>query len=304
MKKFVIRLSFFFFILFILDRGVGEAMKYLHDNPKGGLVGHRNYILYHSNADVLIFGSSRALHHYNPQIISDSLSLSCVNCGVEGMGIPMFYGWWKIIKKRYKPKMIVYEITPKYDIYSGEDNHKYLRDLKECYDESGISEIFDQIDKKEGYKMMSYMYRYNSIFLQIMGDYIRPMISVGENGFTPIKGEFDPMQTQLAKENNINISSDIDSIKIAFFESFIKDVKYEGVELLFVLSPVWYNQTLGDIDWLSEICKKNEIPLYDFSSNMKYIHKNVYFKDGVHLNSKGADEFTRDFVKVIKPHLK
>lgn len=304
MKKFIIRLIVFFAVMLMLDRAFGLTMDYILTHAKGGLAKHRNYILNQSYEDILIFGSSRALHHYNPQIIQDSLHMSCLNCGVEGMGMPMFYGWWNVIKERYTPKIIIYEVLPKYDYYRGEDNHKYLGILKEQYDKPGIVEVFNRIDKNEYYKMMSYLYRYNSRFLQIIQDFLHPMTSTGDKGFVPIEGEFDPMQTQLAEKNNINNSMEIDSLKASFIQSFVKSVKqYDELRLFFVISPVWYDQPLGNTEWLQKVCKRNNVPLIDYSSDVKYVHNDKYFKDGVHLNSLGADEYTRDLIRRIREYI-
>ena len=100
MKRFVIRLIAFLFVMLTIDRGFGMVMNYLQENAKGGYIGHHNYILQRANEDILIFGSSRALHHYNPQIVIDSLGMNCYNCGQDGNGIILFYGWWQIIKER------------------------------------------------------------------------------------------------------------------------------------------------------------------------------------------------------------
>lgn len=276
------------------------AIKYLQEHAKGGLVGRRNYILDHSKEEILIFGSSRALHHYNPQIIEDSLGLSCLNCGIEGMGMPMFYGWWTIIKERYKPKLIVYDLTPGYDLYVGEDNHKYLRDLKERYDMPGISDIFERVDKTERIKMMSYMYRYNSVFMQILGDYVHPRVNTGEKGYLPIEEEFDPMLTRQQETNNTSI----DSLKSAFVELFIRDIRNErDTKIVIALSPIWYIKPFDNLEWLLKICKENEVPLLDYSMNSRFNLNNSFFRDGVHLNSNGADEYTRELVKEIKPFL-
>ena len=113
MKRFVIRLIVFLIIMFILDRGFGFTMAYLQNHAKGGYIGHHNYILNNSNEDVLIFGSSRAIHHYNPQVLLDSIGMSCYNCGQDGNGIVLFYGWWHLMKNRHQPKMIIYDVKPR-----------------------------------------------------------------------------------------------------------------------------------------------------------------------------------------------
>lgn len=55
---------------------------------------------------------------------------------------------------------------------------------------------------------------------------------------------------------------------------------------------------------IKEICKRRNVPFIDFSNDTKYVHNNALFKDGKNLNDRGADEFTKDFVKTIRPLLK
>ena len=126
MRKFIIRLLAFLLLMFVVDRGVGLGMKYMQEHAKGGYVGHHNKIINHSDEDILIFGSSRAIHHYNPQIIKDSLAMSCYNCGQDGNGIILFYGWWQLMKERHTPKLVIYDINPGFDLLLGESNQKYL----------------------------------------------------------------------------------------------------------------------------------------------------------------------------------
>ena len=81
MKKFLFRIVLFFALILVVDVVVGKVFAYMVDNAKGGDNGRNNYICNTVNADVLVFGSSRAFHHYNPIIIEDYLGKSCYNCG-------------------------------------------------------------------------------------------------------------------------------------------------------------------------------------------------------------------------------
>lgn len=54
---------------------------------------------------------------------------------------------------------------------------------------------------------------------------------------------------------------------------------------------------------IKEICQKNNIPFLDFSNNPKYVHNDSLFKDGSHLNEKGANEFTKDLIAEIVHYL-
>lgn len=298
MKRFVIRLLVFLAIMFILDRGFGMTMKYLQNHAKGGYVGHHNYILHQTNEDILIFGSSRAIHHYNPQIIKDSLGMSCYNCGQDGNGIVLFYGWWQMIKGRYLPKMIIYDVNPGFDLLVGEDNHKYLGWLRSEYDNDGVKQVFEDIDPTEKYKMKSMMYRYNSKFLQNIIDYFHPIFQISPNGYLPLKGELNKMKIKNKKSNETGLA--YDSQKLTYIENFVKDVKASGINLVFVASPVWYGSAEEQFKPLKDICKKHAIQFYNYSNDTNYVHNDVMFKDGSHLNAYGADEFTKEICKLLK----
>lgn len=296
MKKFLIKVALFLAILLIIDKLSGFAFAYLSNNSKGGYTGHYHYLVDKTNEDILIFGSSHAIHHYNPQIITDSLGLSCYNCGQNGNGIVLFYGWWKIISERYHPKMIVYDLTNDFDLLKKDDNHKYLGWLKEAYDRKGIKDVFMKVDPTEKYKMKSQMYRYNSKWHQIVADFVHPLYVVNENGFFPLKGSIDSMKVR----KNVNIYRDYkyDDLKIELLENFVKE--RGETKLVFVVSPTIYGQNREELKPVVNICQNYNIPLYDYSNNPKYAHNAAYFKDGSHLNAVGADEFTKELVSQIR----
>ena len=93
-----------------------------------------------------------------------------------------------------------------------------------------------------------------------------------------------------------------DPLKLRYIEKFIDLAK--GSLLFFVSSPIWYGMPSEHLAPIRDICKRRNVPFLDFSNDPKYVHNNALFKDGKHLNDKGADEFTRDFVKTLRPLLK
>ena len=299
MKRFLILIGLFFVLMFGLDQLSGLAFNWLSKHAKGGYIAHHNYILEDTNEDILIMGSSRAIHHYNPKIITDSTGLSCYNCGQDGNGIVLFNGWWDIINDRYFPKMIIYDINPGFDIVQGEDNHKYLGWLKETYDHPGVQEIFDAVDKNERYKMQSYMYRYNSKFLQILADNIHPIFSIKGNGFLPLKGDIDSMKVD--RNRKVKEEFKVDTLKMNLIEDFVSDSK--NTKVFFVISPMWYGSNPELVDYIKNYCDERNISFYDYSNNPKYVHQAKYFKDGSHLNEFGANEFTKDLMKQIRNKL-
>ena len=87
MKKYIRNILLFFVAIVVIDLLFGVVCQYLNDHSKGGGIKSRYYVCKESNEDVLIFGSSRAKHHYVPDIIEDSLSMTCYNTGEDGNGI-------------------------------------------------------------------------------------------------------------------------------------------------------------------------------------------------------------------------
>ena len=69
--------------------------------------------------------------------------------------------------------MIVYDVMPNFDLWKG-DNMAYLPGLRYYYGEPAVDSIFWSVDKNERFKMMVQSYRFNSQFLQIMMDNIKP----------------------------------------------------------------------------------------------------------------------------------
>ena len=296
MKKFLSKSCLFFMGLLVADRTLGMVFSYMADNAKGGYIGHHKYVTDKVGEDILVFGSSRAIHHYNPQIISDSLGLSCYNCGQDGNGIILFYGLWQMIKEHHKPKMIIYDVNTDFDLYEGESNQRYLGWLRMDYDRPGIKSIFTAVEPTERYKMMSMLYRHNSKFMQILTDYVHPIFKIKGNGFLPLRGKMDKMKIRTSHpEQSLHRA---DSLKLEFIGKLIDDTY--GVSVVFVASPSWYNPNPLSYKPIMDLCKKRGIEFIDYSGDKDFVRNDCYFKDGSHLNSIGADVFTKKLVSSLK----
>ncbi|MBQ8734756.1 MAG: hypothetical protein IJY75_02060 [Bacteroidaceae bacterium] len=279
----------------IFDYFFGVVMGHVVNNINVGGQGRDNYICNVAEEDILVFGSSRAVHHYNSTILEDSLGMSCYNCGEEANGFILSYGRLLMALERHCPKVIIQDITAEFDLHKN-DNHKYLGWLKTRYERAGVSEIFDAIDKTESYKMKSQMYRYNSKFLQNIFVYLTSVSTdMGIKGYRPINEPFDSMKIVKTEKPD---DKEIDSLKIEFIHRYLELA--QNSKIYFVVSPIWYGMDSEEIAPIAQICKERNIPLFDFSNNPKYVHNDEYFKDGTHLNAFGADEFTKDLIKEIK----
>lgn len=296
MKRFVVRVILFFVLLGVVDVLGGYALGYLANHTRGGFTQRDAYICDSLETDILLMGSSRCVRHYNPQIITDSLGMSCYNSGQMGNGVILNYGRLKMVCERKKPQVVIYDIEPSFDLMEGEDNHRYLTWLKQHYDRSGISDIFERIDKTEKYKMKSQLYRYNSRIVELATDFLHPISSVQSDGFTPMKGEMDKSKIRVAGEKKKEHV--VDPVKIEYINKLMDEL--QGSKLYFVVSPKWYGIDSTEFKPIMDICQERGIPFIDFSNDPKYVRQDLYFKDGNHMNSRGADEFTKDLIGYIK----
>lgn len=295
MRKFIAKIVLLFAIIAICDYVFGLGMGYVVRHINIGGQGRDNYICDVGEDDIMVFGSSRAVHHYNASMLEDSLGMTCYNCGDDNNGIILSYGRLMMAKERHQPKVIIEDVEPFFDLFK-DDDHKYLGWLKAHYDRQGVSEIFDAIDPTERYKMWSQMYRYNSKFLQNLVVFFTSLSTdTGIKGFRPLHEDFDPMRID---KNYDRTKYEFDPLKLEFVNKMI-DLS-EGSKLYFIVSPMWYGMDSAWVAPVRDICRQRNVPFLDFSNDPKYVHNNQLFKDGIHLNAKGADEFTRDLIRELR----
>lgn len=295
MKKHLIKILLFLLIIVAIDVLTGLVCSRLTAMARGGDTARNEYICNGTSEDILVMGSSRAIHHYNPAVIDTVTGMSCYNCGQDGNGVILNYGRLHMILQRYRPRVIIYDVMPEYDLLAGDDNRKYLGWLRPYYDRDGIAAVFAAVDPMEKYKMMSRMYRYNSRFVQLLSDCVHPMESDGQNGFRPLDEEMDTMRVGVQPGAG---DAAFDPVKLSFMNKLLDEAR--GIRVVMVVSPCWNGMDTTVLTPVREMCREREIPFLDFSNDPKYLHNNAYFADGTHLNARGAMEFSRDVASRLK----
>jgi hypothetical protein len=87
----------------------------------------------------------------------------------------------------------------------------------------------------------------------------------------------------------------LDGLKLFYLKKFVETAKSFS-QIVFVVSPYWQGRDPEIFNSAKQLADSLKIPFLDYSNNPKYFHKDKYFADGVHLNARGADEFTRDLI--------
>jgi hypothetical protein len=247
--------------------------------------------------DILIMGSSQANHHYVPQIIADSFNKSVYNAGMDGNGIVLMNGIYKMIAERYEPELIIYNVTPSFDFlqYSRDDNNKrYITTLKPFYDNEQIKKIINKVDPLECLKMQSRMYRYNTVCINTMKNAFITESSINNLGFEPLYGVMD-YEPVLSDDKEA-----CDSLKLIFLEDFIKTVSESHTKLIVASSPKYGAESSAAFDIVRDLCKKYNVKYFDNYTDAFFINNKSYYEDPMHLNNTGAELYTQRIIDQIK----
>lgn len=299
MKRFIINIIFFILIVAAIDMAFGKICTYLNSHSKGGDTKKHYYIAKETNDDILIFGSSRACHHYVPGILSDSLQMKTYNCGVEGNGILLSYSYMKLITNHHTPKIVIYDIS-NFDIIT-DDYTKYLGWQKRFYDEPGIAEVFNDVIPIEKYKMVSNLYQYNEKWLQMLSDNVLPKQLVLNGGYKPIYSTMDyKPKAEMAKLNPLIW----DETKKKYFKKFHDLCKQNEITFIVAYSPLYKAESSIQYQEVSDFCKENNITLWDYYSDTTFSRHHKYFADTDHMNDEGAIEYTKLIAHKLKKLIK
>ncbi len=281
----------------MVDTLFGRIMNYCKENVKGGPMYATTYSFKKSKADILILGSSRAYHHIIPQILKDSLGMSCYNVGYNASSIIPQYCRLISQIKRHKPKLVIYDFYAGNDLYIN-DNIDRFQDMKLFYDIEPVSEVYDESNSVDKMKMASALYRYNSKAIQIMMDYLTREKPEDEyDGYSPfyktlnyVPQEYEPLYKKCK----------VDTLKWNYIKKIIDVSQKKNIKLFFTISP-WYKcNDDGDYKSLIDYCRKKEVPVFNHLKDTLMVNTNSYFADPAHLNDKGARFYTEMIINDIK----
>jgi hypothetical protein len=298
-QYFLFKLFVLFTIVFILDYSIGNVLRYFYFKQESGLQYRTTYSIEKTTADILVFGSSRANHHYNPNVFEHRLNQSYYNVGRDGNFIFYHSAVLKGVLKRYSPNIVILDFVHG-EFEQNQDSYDRLSSLLPYY--RSHPEMRSIINLKSNYekiKMLSSIYPYNSSMFTI---------AVGNAEFnkkrkSDIKGYVPLTKTWNGSIEIYSISSSYekDRIKVNAYKTFIQDCIHAKVKLYIVCSPylIKSNNTDYSVSIGQEIAKRNNIEFFDYSTDSVFINKSKLFSDIVHLNDSGAIIFSNMLIDKI-----
>lgn len=300
MKKFIIVLLTGFVIVAALDFAVGSVLRYFYFTGDSGINYRTSFSMQETKADVLIFGTSRAYHHYAAELIEDSLGMSSYNTGRDGEYIFYQTAVLKAVLERYVPKLIVLDFAGSFN-FAQEDYDRLSVLLPYYKDHPEIRDILELRSKFEKYKLASRIYPYNSgVFTIASGNMAfnkNRTSNKDYHGYVPLHG----LLTKELHSVKIPKVDKLDGNKVHVFKAFLEQATAKDIQIVVVNSPYYYLYEQDEsIDIAKAICAEFNVPFYDFSNNAEFLAHADYFEDETHLNKMGAEIFTNKVIQLLK----
>lgn len=299
--KFFLKLLLLLVVVVILDFAIGNILEHYYFKQDSGLQYRTTYSMEKTSEDVLIFGSSRANHHYRPDIFENRLKLSCYNTGRDGGFVFYNYAVLKSVLTRYSPKIVILDVIMG-EFRQAKDDISYDRIsflLPYYRSHKEIRGIVELKSKSEKYKLLSRIYPYNSSVLTI---------AVGNSDFNKVRKQdikgYIPMQNVWHDKIGYGLSGDyeIDSVKVKCFESFIQDCIKSNIRLYIVCSPDFeiFKKDDTTIRLAKDIAEKYHLSFFDYCNDTLFTSNMSLFDDPGHLNDRGAMVFTNSLIDKIQ----
>ena len=303
-KKIVIGVLGFCALLIAADWAVGTWSENMYYKSKYGIFHRQIYCLTESQDEVMILGSSRAAHHYVPQIFEDSLGMSCYNAGSDGMCIYYHYGILASrIQRGCPPKMVILEVIgtdaevsqgATFSLDAALD--RYAPHYGEFVE---IDSMFAINGWKEKVKLLSKTYKYNSKLVQTIKCNYIPWPE--DRGYEALNGVMKISEGKQAADvlAPSSVEPNIEERKLVYLQKFIYDCKHNNIELVMCYSPYYGQLIPKSIRMIEELAEKNGVKFLNYGDDACF-QKPEYFQDASHLNDAGAREFTKEIACMLK----
>ena len=296
LKKIAVKFAILFCILFTLDYTLGTTLKYYYFKNTSGLFYRTTYVIDSTSAETLVFGSSRANHHYVPQVFEDELNSTFYDCGRDGVGLIFEAALVKAVTKRYKPKRIILDLLPNEFSYDETDKLSPLLPYK---NNPAIYPFILENSSFEPIKLLSRIYPYNSMLSTIIiGNLaINKKRREDMKGFIKLDGTMENVKPVKANDEYAKIILK----KTIIFEDLLTYLNKMGIICYVMISPDYavFNQNPTE-KLAEEYCRNNNVHFIDFINRQDYLGNYTLFHDPYHLNETGALKFSKEVCADIK----
>ncbi len=296
MRKKLLFVGIILAIVLGADLLIGTVTKSAIVNVKDVGVNQTNTVqaFFKRQADVLILGPSTANHHFDCQVIKDSLGLSCYNAGRDGQNVVYDAMVLEAFLTRCTPKLVIVDVT------SSTLSDVWMTKLSEfnCY--YGILEpvdaIIDSISTPiDRIKRLSGLYRYNKTWEWLLNAKISKEVK-DLDGYRPM-----PVNKDTHFSANKSKSTFVpNQTCVHYLQSIIKRCKEKDINLILTHSPSLAVDEGNFCSDIKRLLEKEGVQFLNWNGDSTYTKHPELFYDMTHLNKEGARAFTMDFIYKYK----
>ena len=305
--RFGVKLLALLVLVALVDFVIGSLVEYLYFNQGNNWYTATTYVVNEAEEDILVFGSSRANHHYVPDILTDATGLSCYNAGCDGQSLFYDYALFRSVLSRRKPEKVILDLG-RTSLYHDQANYDRLSHLYPYYgNNDGLSSVVDLKGKSGRLTRLSKLYTYNSTILVILKSFVSPRTDY--KGYIPYPGDptMDPATVSydslwLGVYDESIRGMRIDENKVNILNSFVEDALDAGVDLYVIDSPYFFLQKDSNnisLSTISDILTGHNLTYYNFANNEEFTLQTGLFGDETHMNHFGAEKFSRVVADII-----
>lgn len=288
--------------LFIADRLIGHTLKNIYFKQQKGDYYQTTYAVDSARQQLLIFGSSRASHHYVSSVFEKYTNKSVYNLGRDGRNILYSEAIFLQVLSNHKPDAVILDVTPnEFSWKAGNEGRDVMVNALLPYTyQPTICKIIEKADRNELILSKIFeTYPYNSIAVQILGNYFGVL-----NGEQNIKGYVPLLGNRISKQGNILTRESRNAINndlalVNSFKNFLALAKSNNITCRVVVSPIYQVDEPNCLSYLKKITESYGFRFYDYS-DLKVFKESSLFYDETHLNNRGATLFSN----LLASHLK
>jgi hypothetical protein len=306
--RLLLRLALFNFGLAVsltVVRNFLNNERLIQNPPMGEALKITNIIAHKVDAEVAVFGSSVALVHFNPYIISKITGKSSYNFGLDGTPLIQHKGLLKEFLSYTKAEVIVLAVSY-LELEKRTKVHK-LKNYINHLDNSNIYNALYEINPGTVWKT-KYIPFYDYILFN--EEYRKILIKQYKvnhpkngsyKGFQAFHDKW--MEQSWMRESKVIPHATIDNNVVSSYREIIDLASQQGKKVVIVLTPI-YQEGQNSILNLNEVrdvyqsLSKNGGYFIDFTKNDICNNRDYFYNYG-HLNADGADVFTREFSKIL-----
>lgn len=265
------------------------------------------------NADIIVNGSSRALFHYDPRVITAITGRSAYNIGMVAARTNIQLAVLKSYLKNNAPPKLILQNLESFSLVTAKSGEIYDPTAFQPYlrREDDLYEAFRRISPEAwkwrhipmyGYAVEDLKFTW-ALGLLAWAGYSGPEIY--HQGFYPRYDQWTDDFDKFRASAIHGLNYEIDPAGVAALTEIIELCRARGIDLILVYSPEFYEaqvllQNRKEIFAVfRQLSEKYQVPLWDYSDSPLSRQISLFYSSQ-HMNANGAEAFTTDLARRLR----